>query len=125
MYIRANQNRVFRPLGLEKQSGSSINKVKAMMQWPIPKNLKEVKGFLELTGYYRRFVLDYGSIATSLYQLTKKDAFYWNEQAMQSFEKLKKAMTTLPVLALPDFEKKFIIEANAFGTGLGAVLMQS
>lgn len=103
---------------------ADTEKVKAMLQWPIPRSLRELKGLLGLTRYYRRFVLNYGNIASSLYQLTKKDAFQWNDVATEVFERLKLAMVTLPVLALPNFSKEFVIKADASDTGLGAVLMQ-
>ena len=101
------------------------NKISAMVEWPTPKSLKELRGFPRLIGYYRRFVKGYGAIFWSLTQQLKKDAFNWNSEAEVAFQKLKTVMTTIPVLALPNFSQLFIVEMDASGYGLGAVLMQS
>jgi hypothetical protein len=68
------------------------NKIKAMMDWSIPKTLKNLRGFLRLTSYYHKFVMNYGRITTPLMVLTKKDAFSWTPKATQSFQQLKEAM---------------------------------
>ena len=92
-------------------------KISAMIQWPISDSVKALRGFLGLTGYYRKFIKGYGAIAKPLTDLLKKDSFHWNGKALEPFTKLKKVVTQPPVLALPDFSRPFIIECDASGRG--------
>jgi hypothetical protein len=91
------------------------NKIKAMMDWLIPKTLKNLRGFFGLTGYSCKFVRNYGRIATPLTTLAKKDAFSWTPEETKYFEQLKEVMCKAPILTTPDFTKTFIVECDAFG----------
>ena len=99
-------------------------KVKCILAWPTPKNVKGVRGFLSLAGYYRKFIQDYGKIAKPLTELTKKDNFSWGIEAVKAFEEMKRIMTSPPVLILPNFDLPFEVECDAAGRGIGVVLMQ-
>ena len=100
-------------------------KIKAVQEFPIPTNLKQLRSFLGLASYYRRFIQNFSKVANPLFALTKKDAVYqWTAQCQSVFEELKKLLTTAPILAFPDFSKGFLLATDASGVGLGGVLSQ-
>jgi hypothetical protein len=98
--------------------------IEAMQDWPHPNTLKSLHGFLGLIGYYHKFVKNYGKIVAPLTALLKKNSFTWTPVAAQTFQTLKMAMCTTPILALPDFTNTFVLECDASGKGIGVVLMQ-
>jgi hypothetical protein len=100
------------------------SKLAAMDNWPIPHNIKSLRGFLGLTGYYRKFVQGYSALTTPLTTLLNKNAFVWTPVATEAFTQLKAFITSPPVLHLPDFTKDLISECDASGSGLGVALMQ-
>ncbi|KAF5775135.1 putative nucleotidyltransferase, Ribonuclease H [Helianthus annuus] len=100
------------------------SKIEAILQWPTPSNVKEVRAFLGLTGYYRRFIHNYATIAGPLTDLLRKDAYAWTDTTKSAFTKLKQLLGSTPVLRLPDFSKPFTLETDASGTGIGAILSQ-
>ncbi|KAL0358139.1 UNVERIFIED_CONTAM: Retrovirus-related Pol polyprotein from transposon [Sesamum calycinum] len=95
-----------------------------MLEWSTRGTVKDLRGFLGLTGYYRRFIHCYGKIAEPLTELLKKNAFQLTEEMEKGFGKLKRAMSKSPILKLLDFNKEFVVETDALGTGIGAVLLQ-
>jgi hypothetical protein len=87
-------------------------KIQAIDDWPTPKSIKGLRGFLGLSGFYRKFVKNYTSIAHPLTELLKKDAFKWSSEAQTSFDALKTALVSIPVLALPDFSIPFVVQSH-------------
>ncbi|BES90780.1 multicellular organismal development [Nesidiocoris tenuis] len=100
-------------------------KTKAVLEWPVPKSKKNVRAFLGFCSYYRRFVKGFADIAKPLTRLTEGNAqFIWDRACNTSFIELKKAMTTAPVLAFPDFSLPFVLDCDASAHTVGAVLSQ-
>lgn len=101
------------------------SKVNEVVNWMPPKNVSEIRSFLGLAGYYRRFIKDFSKIAKPMTRLLEKDKeFRWSEECQTCFEELKKRLTLAPVLILPDITKRFDIYCDASRQGLGCVLMQ-
>lgn len=100
-------------------------KVRAIAEFPVPKTVKQVRRFVGVTGWYRRFIANYSSKAAPLTSLTgKKKKFVWSQEAQAAFELLKESLLTAPVLIQPDFKKHFFIQCDASTTGIGSVLFQ-
>ena len=96
-----------------------------MSKWPTPQNRKEVQQFLGLANYYRRFVKDFALISKPLQWLTEKNApFEWTIGCQNAFDELRKRLVSSPVLAYPDYERRFILDTDASDVGIGAVLSQ-
>ncbi|RVW46128.1 Retrovirus-related Pol polyprotein from transposon 17.6 [Vitis vinifera] len=101
------------------------SKVKAIQEWDPPTKVPQLKSFLGLVNYYRRFIKGYSTRAASLTDLLKKNkAWEWDERCQQAFEDLKKTVTEEPVLALPDHTKGFEVHTDASDFAIGGVLMQ-
>lgn len=101
-------------------------KVQAVMDWPQPKTIKDVRGFLGLAGYYQKFIKHFGVIVQPLTALLKKGvAFLWTDSQQMAFQALKQALVSAPCLALSDFSQPFHLETDACATGVGAVLLQN
>lgn len=101
------------------------SKISIVKNWPVPLSVKELRSFLRMVGYYRRFVKSFGLLAKPLTELLKKGKlFVWTVVHEESFNALKEALVTAPVLALPDFSKPFVIQTDASDKGIGAVLQQ-
>ena len=99
-------------------------KIRCIADWPVPTCSKELKQFLGLSSYYRRFVKGFAQLASPLYALANKREWEWSDSCSDAFLELKKKLMTSPLLALPRFNLDFILDTDASGEGLGAVLSQ-
>lgn len=100
-------------------------KVSAVQEYPVPQSLKDLRAFLGLSGYYRKFVKDYAKISIPLYALTKKGVKYvWTTNCDSAFQALKLALTSPPLLAYPDYDKHFKVYTDASSFAVGGVLAQ-
>jgi hypothetical protein len=101
------------------------SKVKEVLDWEPPTSVSEVRSFLGLAGYYRRFIPNFPKIEKLITELLKKgNKYIWNDACDEAFKILKKLLTTSLVLAQPDTTKSFDVYCDASGTSLGGVLMQ-
>jgi hypothetical protein len=100
-------------------------KTSTIINWPAPRTVRQVRQFLGIASWYRRFIRDFATVAAPLTALTRKNAAWkWETREQEAFDALKKTLTTAPVLACPDFERQFVLQTDASATGLGAVLTQ-
>ncbi|GKB90511.1 putative nucleotidyltransferase, ribonuclease H [Tanacetum coccineum] len=100
-------------------------KIEAVMNWKTPKDVGEIRSFLGLPGYYRRFIQDFSKIASSLTKLTKKNtSFVWGEEQEEAFVTLRRKLCETPILVLPDGTEDMVVYCDASYFGLGCVLMQ-
>jgi hypothetical protein len=101
------------------------SKVRDVLDWKLQRTMHQVRSFLGLAGYYCRLILNFSKISKPITDLLEKEEkFVWNAERDEVFQTLKKLLTTSPVLAQPDITKSFDVYFDAFGTGLGCVLMQ-
>lgn len=102
-----------------------LSKVEGALNWPPPSSVKELRGFLGLSEYYRRFIRQYGVISKPLTTLLKKEVpWNWSDSKQGAFDKLKQAVTQNPILTLPNFKKEFCVEIDACGQGVRVALQQ-
>ena len=100
------------------------DKLKAIRDFPRPMNKKQVRSFLGLAGYYRRFISDFATVAAPLTDLTKSSEPHrvnWTSKCEEAFENLKAALSSSPVLRSPDFGRPFVLQTDASDVGIGAV----
>jgi hypothetical protein len=101
------------------------SKVQSVLDWQAPTNVKEIRGFLGMAGYYWRFIEGFSRIAGPMTKILRKNtSFEWSEKCEDSFQELKKKLTTAPILAVSETGKDYTVYCDACKNGLGCVLMQ-
>lgn len=109
----------------DKGVSPNPEKIKAISEFPVPQNAKDIKSFLGLTGYYRRFIDNFSKITKPLTCLLKKDIpFIWSQEQEFSFNFLKEKLITAPILQYPDFTQPFVVTTDASNYAVGAILSQ-
>ncbi|MCO5576653.1 hypothetical protein L7F22_030468 [Adiantum nelumboides] len=104
---------------------SKVCRMHLLKSWPDLKTVHDVRSFLGLCSYYRRFIRNFAEIASPLHALQKKGVtFRWTQKEISAFNLLKEKMTSDPVIVLPDLRKSFVVQCDACGSSIGAVLMQ-
>ena len=103
---------------------ASPDKVKAVVEWPRPQSVHDVRSFLGLASYYRKFIRGFSQIARPLTDVTKADGWQWSDDQEKSFLQLKAALATAPVLCLPNFDRQFVVTTDASDVAVGAILEQ-
>ena len=103
-----------------------LEKVEAVMSWERPESVFEIRSFLGLVGYYRRFIEDFSRLAAPMTKLTRKEVrFEWNDLCEKAFHELKRRLTSTPILIVSEREQGYTMYCDASKAGLGCVLMQS
>ncbi|WMV18804.1 hypothetical protein MTR67_012189, partial [Solanum verrucosum] len=119
-------NRVFKPYLDSDGIKVDPKKTDVIRNWPRPLTPSDIRSFLDLAGYYRRFVNGFSSIASPMTKLTQKKAkFEWTDECERSFQTLKDKLVSAPILSLPDGLEGFVVYYDASRVGLGCVLMQN
>ena len=109
----------------EKGVSTDPSKIVAVQEWPIPINVTEVRSFIGLCSYYRRFVQDFAAVAGPLHALTgKRVPFKWTTACQEAFEELKNRLTSAPILAMPQDDQPYRLDTDASNDAIGAVLSQ-
>lgn len=109
----------------EKGIAVDPEKIKTIMEWKVPQNVADIRSFMGLAGYYRRFIKGFSKIAFPITSLQRKGKiFKWTRECQDSFEILKQLLTTTPVLSVEDLNKEFEVCTDACKEGVGAILSQ-
>ena len=92
-----------------------MEKIRAILEWPRPKSLTELRGFIGICTYYRKFVKGFSQLTSPLTNFAKKYVFHWNEGDYKYFQRMKEVIIDCPIIVLPDFSKPYVLECDASG----------